>query len=274
MHYDVLNQSGWRGDIERFMARPFLQRFLIILIIVNAIILGLETDHEVMAAVGQELLWVDHVILWIFIAELFLLITARGWRFFTDAWSIFDFIVIAIALIPATGSLSVLRALRVLRILRLINKIDSMRRVVSALLGSLPGLGSVFGLIMIIFYVSGVIATNTFGSAFPERFGSLTSSFYTLFQVMTLEGWSEDIARPVMEVYPSAWIFFLVFIFIATFIVVNLFVAVIVDSINSAKGEAEHEQGLTTAHVIENLNALRTELAELKEQLKNNSAIK
>jgi len=271
MHYDVLNQPGWRGDIERFMARPFMQRFLIILIIVNAIILGLETNHEIMAAVGHELLWVDHVILWIFIAELLLLITARGLRFFTDAWAIFDFIVIAIALIPATGSLSVLRALRVLRILRLINKIESMRRVVSALLGSLPGLGSVFGLIMIIFYVSGVIATNTFGSTFPERFGSLSSSFYTLFQVMTLEGWSEDIARPVMEVYPSAWIFFLVFIFIATFIVVNLFVAVIVDSINSAKDEVEHEQGLTTAHVIENLNELRSELAELKEQLKNNS---
>lgn len=271
MHYDVLSQPGWRGDIERFMARPLIQNFLIVLIILNAIILVLETNHEIMAAVGHELLWVDHVILWIFIAELLLLIIARGLRFFTDAWAIFDFMVIAIALIPATGSLSVLRALRVLRILRLINKIESMRRVVSALLSSLPGLGSVFGLIMIIFYVSGVIATNTFGSEFPERFGSLSSSFYTLFQVMTLEGWSEDIARPVMEVYPSAWIFFLIFIFIATFIVVNLFVAVIVDSINSAKDEVEHEQGLTARHVMDSISSLRSELAELKEQLKNDS---
>jgi voltage-gated sodium channel len=85
---------------------------------------------------------------------------------------------------------------------------------------------------------------------------------------MTLEGWSEDIARPVMEIFPSAWIFFLIFIFIATFIVVNLFVAVIVDSINSAKDEAHHEKGMTTSHVIEKLNELRIELAELKEQLK------
>lgn len=154
MHYDVLDQPGWRGGIERFMARPFIQRFLIVLIIVNAIILGVETNHEAMQIVGPELLMIDHAILWIFIAELALLITARGWRFFIDAWSIFDFLVVAIALVPATGSLSVLRALRVLRILRLINKVESMRRVVGALLGSLPGLGSVFGLILIIFYVS------------------------------------------------------------------------------------------------------------------------
>jgi len=271
MHYDALDQPGWRGAIERFMAKQFIQRFLIILIVVNAIILGVETNHEVMQLIGHELLLIDHAILWIFIAELALLITARGWRFFIDAWSIFDFLVVAIALVPATGSLSVLRALRVLRILRLINKIESMRRVVGALLGSLPGLGSVFGLILIIFYVSAVIATNMFGESFPDRFGSLSTSFYTLFQVMTLEGWSEEIARPVMAVFPSAWIFFLVFIFIATFIVVNLFVAVIVDSINSAKEEYEHEQGVTTTHIIDNLNGLRRELAELKEQLKNNS---
>ncbi len=271
MHYDVLDQPGWRGGIERFMARPFIQRFLIILIIVNAIILGVETNHEVMQIIGPELLMIDHAILWIFIAELALLITARGWRFFIDAWSIFDFLVVAIALVPATGSLSVLRALRVLRILRLINKVESMRRVVGALLGSLPGLGSVFGLILIVFYVSGVIATNMFGESFPERFGSLSTSFYTLFQVMTLEGWSEEIARPVMEIFPSAWVFFLIFIFISTFIVVNLFVAVIVDSINSAKEEANHEQGVTPTHIIESLNGLRSELAELKAQLNNNS---
>ena len=168
------------------------------------------------------------------------------------------FVVVVIALVPATGSLSVLRALRVLRILRLINKVESMRTVVGALLGSLPGLGSVFGLILIIFYVSSVIATNMFGEAFPERFGSLGHSFYTLFQIMTLEGWSEEIARPVMEHFPSAWVFFILFIFTSTFIVVNLFVAVIVDSINSVKfaeaaesnnANSDHELQIGRAHV-------------------------
>ena len=273
MHPDVqlalLNQPGWRGQVERFMARQFTQRLLIILIVVNAIILGIETNKDIMAVIGHELIMIDHAILWVFIAEIVVLIAARGWHFFKDPWSIFDFLVVAIALVPATGSMSVLRALRVLRILRLINKIESMRRVVSALLGSLPGLGSVFGLVLIVFYVSGVIATNMYAADFPERFGTLGMSFYTLFQVMTLEGWSEEIARPVMEIYPSAWIFFLIFIFISTFIVVNLFVAVIVDSINSIK---HHENKKNEKdEVTEKIEALHREITELKELIRANA---
>ncbi len=273
MHPDVqlalLNQPGWRGKVERFMARQFTQRLLIILIVVNAIILGIETNKNIMAVIGHELIMIDHAILWVFIAEIVVLISARGWHFFKDPWSIFDFLVVAIALVPATGSLSVLRALRVLRILRLINKIESMRRVVSALLGSLPGLGSVFGLVLIVFYVSGVIATNMYAADFPERFGTLGMSFYTLFQVMTLEGWSEEIARPVMELYPSAWIFFLIFIFISTFIVVNLFVAVIVDSINSIKHHEDKKN--QKDEVTEKIEALHREITELKELIRSNA---
>ncbi len=271
MHPDtqlaLLNQPGWRGQIERFMARQFTQRLLIILIVINAIILGIETNKEIMAMIGDELILIDHAILWIFIAEIVVLIAARGWHFFRDPWCIFDFLVVAIALVPATGSLSVLRALRVLRILRLINKIESMRRVVSALLGSLPGLGSVFGLVLIVFYVSGVIATNMYATEFPERFGTLGMSFYTLFQVMTLEGWSEEIARPIMAIYPSAWIFFLIFIFISTFIVVNLFVAVIVDSINSIKHHEENKD--KEDDVAAKIQALHDEIAELKALIKS-----
>ena len=266
MHHAVENLPGWRGDIERFMALNFIQHFLIVLIVVNAIILGVETNHEVMAAVGHELLALDHVILWIFIAELALLIASRRLQFFKDPWCVFDFLVVIIAFVPATGSLSVLRALRVLRVLRLINKVESMRTVVGALLSSLPGLGSVFSLILIIFYVSAVISTNMFGADFPDRFGSLTTSLYTLFQVMTLEGWSEEIARPVMEVFPSSWVFFILFILTATFIVVNLFVAVIVDSINSVRSAENADAGLV---LEEEIRSLRTELSELKSLVKD-----
>ena len=275
MHTDaqqaLLKQSGWRGDIERFMARPLIQRLLITLIVVNAGILGIQTNPEIMAAIGTELILMDHAILWIFIAEIVLLMAARGWNFFKDPWCIFDFLVVAIALVPATGSLSVLRALRVLRILRLVNKIDSMRRVVSALLGSLPGLGSVFGLVLIVFYVAGVIATNMYATEFPDRFGSLGISFYTLFQVMTLEGWSEEIVRPIMAIYPTAWVFFLIFIFISTFIVVNLFVAVIVDSINTIKNDEDKKS--EESDVLSKIEALHAEITELKELIKNKSTI-
>lgn len=262
MHHAVENLPGWRGEIEKFMAWPLVQRLLIFLIVINAVIMGLETSPAIMTFAGEELLFIDHLILWIFIAELVLLIAARRLLFFTDPWCIFDLLVVLIALVPATGSLSVLRALRVLRILRLINKVESMRNVVGALLSSLPGLGSVFGLILIIFYVSAVIATNMFGVAFPERFGSLSQSFFTLFQVMTLEGWSEEIARPVMEIFPSAWVFFIIFILTATFIVVNLFVAVIVDSINSVKFSQVTDSSGNFAD--EETQQLRREIAELK----------
>ena len=254
--------TGWRVTIEQFIAHPVVQNLLVLLIIVNAAILGLENNHDIHASIGSTLMAIDHVILVIFIIELLLLMAARGLRFLQDPWCVFDTIVVGIALVPATGSLSVLRALRVLRVLRLINKVDSMRKVVSGLLSSLPSLGSVFSLILIIFYVSSVIATNTFGTAFPDLFGDLFMSAFTLFQVMTLESWSEGIARPVMEIFPYAWIFFLLFIFIATFVIINLFIAVIVDSLNS---DTPTPIPTLHHHVVESeLKALRDEVSELK----------
>lgn len=258
------------------MAHTFVQNALVVLIVLNAAILGLETNHELMVEWGGILHWLDHAILWVFIAEIIVLIAARGLGYFKDPWCVFDFIVVGIALIPASGSLSVLRALRVLRVLRLINKVESMRKVVGGLLSSLPGLGSVFGLILIIFYVASVISTNLFREEFPEWFGDLGSSAYTLFQVMTLEGWSQDIARPVMEHYPHAWIFFVLFILIATFIIFNLFIAVIVDSITADKEKEKMNQNqfdtiekevLAVRAEIQEILALRHEIKELRELL-------
>ena len=258
------------------MAHSFIQHGLVVLIVLNAAILGLETNHELMTEWGSVLHWLDHAILWVFIAEIIVLIAARGIQYFKDPWCVFDFIVVGIALIPASGSLSVLRALRVLRVLRLINKIESMRKVVGGLLSSLPGLGSVFGLILIVFYVASVIATNLFSSEVPDWFGDMGSTAYTLFQVMTLEGWSQHVARPVMEVYPNAWIFFILFILIATFIIFNLFIAVIVDSITADK-EKEHlnqtqfntieQEVLAVRAEIQEVLALREEIRDLRKLL-------
>jgi voltage-gated sodium channel len=256
---------SWRDRIEQFVNHPTIQHFLVFLIVINAAILGIETSHDVMDSWGHELILLDHVILGIFITEIVLLMAARGLSFFKDAWSVFDFIVVGIALVPASGSLSVLRALRVLRVLRLINKVESMRKVVGGLLSSLPGLGSVFGLILIIFYVASVIATNLFHKDFPDWFGSLSTSAFTLFQVMTLESWADGIARPY------SWIFFILFILIATFIIFNLFIAVIVDSI-TADHDKDHRDHHHQNTVQEELQHLRREIAEMRELLieKNN----
>ena len=258
-------KTGWQQKVEDFVDNVFIQHAIVVLIILNAALLGLETSAEVMQSFGTELMVLDHVILGIFILELVLLIIARGMDFFKDPWSMFDFIVIAIALVPVTESLSVLRALRVLRVLRLINKVESMRKVVGGLLSCMPSLASVISLILIIFYVSAVIATNLFGPAFPEFFGNLGNTAFTLFQVMTLESWSDGIARPVMEKFPYAWIFFVLFILIATFVIVNLFIAVIVDSLTSGSSSEDSQAARDKSDVLQTeMQAMRQELRELK----------
>lgn len=258
-------KTKWQQKVEDFVDNSIIQHAIFVLIIVNAALLGLETSQEVMQAYGSELVWLDHFILGVFIIELVLLIIARGTDFFKDPWSVFDFVVIAIALIPVTESLSVLRALRVLRVLRLINKVESMRKVVGGLLSCMPSLASVVSLILIIFYVSAVIATNLFGQEFPELFGGMGNTAFTLFQVMTLESWSDGIARPVMEKFPYAWIFFIFFILIATFVIVNLFIAVIVDSLTSGSSSEDTQAARDQSKVLQaEMQAMRQELRELK----------
>lgn len=260
----------WKQNIERFIHHPTVQHVIVFLIVLNAALLGMETSPSIVAAFGNELVWLDHAILGVFILELVLLMAARGWKFFTDPWCVFDFLVVGIAIIPATESFSVLRALRVLRVLRLINKVESMRKVVAGLLNSLPSLASVAGLTLIIFYVFSVMATNLFGQDFPELFGSMGNSAFTLFQVMTLESWSEGVARPIMEKIPYAWVFFLLFILIATFIVINLFIAVIVDSLNNVESETKEikrEEASIHSEVValrQHVEAQKQDLAELK----------
>jgi voltage-gated sodium channel len=258
-------KTNWQQKLEDFVDNLIVQYIIVVLIILNAALLGLETNQEVMQAFGAELVLLDHFILGVFILELILLIIARGTDFFKDPWSVFDFFVIAIALVPATESLSVLRALRVLRVLRLINKFESMRRVVGGLLSCLPSLASVVSLILIIFYVSAVIATNLFGQEFPELFGGMGNTAFTLFQVMTLESWSDGIARPVMEKFPYAWVFFIFFILIATFVIVNLFIAVIVDSLTSGSSSEDTQAAREQNDALQaELQAMRQELKEIK----------
>ncbi|MBA4324593.1 MAG: voltage-gated sodium channel [Rhodobacter sp.] len=250
-----------RAAIADFLDRPAVARFIIAVILINAVTLGLETFPEVMARAGGLILTIDRICLSIFVVELVLRLYALGLRFFRSGWNVFDFVIIGISLLPATGGFSVLRAMRILRVLRVISAVPSLRRVVDGLGRALPGMGSVFLLIMIIYYIAAVMATKLFGASFPEWFGSLGASAYSLFQVMTLESWSMGIVRPVMEVYPYAWAFFLPFILMTTFAVMNLIVGLIVSSMQEAANEAEQERGQAfEAKVIERLTAIEKKL--------------
>ncbi len=264
--------SDLRRKLVAVAESPRFQRSIIALIVFNAITLGLETSDTVMARSGDLLIALDHVILGIFTVELLIRIAGHGGKFFRDPWSIFDFIVVGVALVPATENFSVLRALRVLRVLRLASAVPRMRRVVEALLSALPGLGSVVAILALIFYVAGVMATQIFGDSFPEWFGSLPRSVYSLFQIMTLESWSMGIVRPVMDVYPYAWAFFVPFILIATFTMLNLFIAVVGNAMQSRYHEMEAEQA-EAAHaervgLLEEIRALRTEVKDLQDVMR------
>jgi voltage-gated sodium channel len=244
---------------------------IVALIVLNGITLGLETSKAAMAAVGNVLLFIDQVILVVFVVEIALRIYAHGLKFFRDPWSLFDFTIVAIALMPASGPFTVLRALRILRALRLISVIPSLRRVIGGLIAALPGMGSIVVLMTLVFYVFGVMATKLYGEAFPEWFGSLGHSLYTLFQVMTLESWSMGIVRPVMDVYPMAWLFFVPFILCTAFTVLNLFIGIIVSAM-----QEEHEQEADadrraihseTEHILTEVRALRQEVVALREAM-------
>ena len=261
--------QGLRARIRDWVESPRFRYTILALIAVNSITIGLETSPAVMAVAGAELHLLDNAILAIFVGELALRIYGHGLRFFRDPWGVFDFVIVGIALIPASDSFSVFRALRVLRALRLVSGVPRLRRVVGALLGAIPGIGSVAGLLLLIFYVFAVIATKLFGETFPHWFGTIGESMYSLFQIMTLESWSMGIVRPVMESYPVAWAFFVPFIIISSFTVLNLFIAIIVDSMQ-AMHEAEAKDVVETVSkvVYAEGDVLAAEIARLRDEVR------
>lgn len=208
-------------------------------IVINAITLGLETSPGAMEVAGPALLAIDTAALWVFSVEIGLKLWLYRSRFFRGGWNVFDFAIVTIAWLPAAGPLSVLRALRIMRVLRLVSVIPQMRTVVGALFKALPGMGSILAVLMLVFYIAAVMATKLFGTTFPDWFGSIGGSMYTLFQVMTLESWSMGIVRPVMDEHPGAWLFFVPFIVVTTFTVLNLFIALMVNSMQSLQPDIQ-----------------------------------
>lgn len=244
-----------------FVSNPRVERAIVALIIVNAVTLGLETSPSAMAAAGGLLQAIDRAILAVFVVELLLKLYAQGLRFWRNPWNVFDAIVVGIALLPATGSLAVLRSLRVLRLLRLVSVAPRMRAIIESVFRALPGLGAIGALLALFFYVFAVMGTKLFGAEFPQWFGSLPRSMFTLFQVMTLESWT-GIARTIKPVYPWAWVYFLSFILLATFTILNLFIAIIVNAMQS-----QHEPSAPPRDgeaVLRELRQLQREVAALR----------
>ena len=236
-----------------------------VLILINAIILGLETDLHFSSQFGDAINWIDKFILVLFSVELLIKLYVYRQKFFYSGWNVFDLIIVIIAWLPTSGALTVLRALRILRVLRLISVVPQLRRVVSAIGYSIPGMVSVVGVLGLIFYVASVLATKLFGihpdPYMQEWFGSIGASAYTLFQIMTLESWSMGVVRPTMEIFPWAWAFFIPFIIITSFAVLNFFIGIIVDSMQVAQTQDE------TKNELDNADITMKEYKLLKKQL-------
>ena len=254
-----------RARVTAFMENQRTKNFILGVILFNAALLGLETSKPIMAEYGGLIYLLDRICLVIFVSEILAKLFAYRFRFFRDGWNVFDFLVVGIALIPAGQSLAALRVLRVMRVFRLMSAAPRLRRVVEGFLSALPSMGSVFLLMAIIFYIGSVIATKLFGTDFPQWFGTMGKSAYSLFQIMTLESWSMGIVRPVMQVYPYAWAFFVPFILATSFAVVNLLVGLIVNSMQDAHhAESDEATGAYRDEVLARLDEISKRLDRLE----------
>lgn len=224
--------SSFRSRLGEWVESTSVQRFVVLVILLNAVVLGLETSPTMMDAAGGVLIGIDTICLAIFVVELALKLFAFGAGFFRSPWNVFDFIVVAVALVPAGAGFDVLRTLRVLRVLRLISALPQLRKVVSALIHAIPGILSTGALLGLVFYVGAVMTTTLFGESMPDYFGNMGDSLFSLFQITTLSSW-ETLVRPAMDEHPWAWAFFIPFILVAAFTTLNLIIAVIVDAMNT-----------------------------------------
>ncbi len=263
---EAIMEMPRRSALVRFVEQDWFKNAIVGLIVVNAILLGVETMRSLSPGVLDAVFRINRVILAVFVVEVVLRIAAHRAAFFRDPWGLFDLFIVSIALLVPSGPLQVMRALRILRALRLVSSIPSLRRVVDGLLGAVPGIASVLFLLVLVLYIAAVMATLLYRDIAPENFGHLGISLFSLFQIMTLEGWS-DIATKVMAVEPWAWVYFIGYILLATFLVLNLVIGVVVSSIQSRiEAENADQHGIDPALKRE-ISELRQEISLLRESL-------
>jgi len=256
-----------REKLKQYIESKSIQNFIVGLIILNSITIGFETSEKIMSSVGGTLLLIDKIILSVFVLEIALKLYAYGFSFFRNGWNIFDFSIVVIALLPASGVLAVLRSLRIFRSLRLIKNVPKLRFIVESLFHSFPSLVWIFVLLALVFYVFSVIGTKLFGADYPQWFGNLGASMFSLFQIMTLEGWAE-ISREIMQKFPFANIYFILFILLASYTTLNIFIAIVVNTMAEVQQKVSVDEVNKIGTIIQDENEdLKNDIKLLKEQI-------
>ena len=257
---------------KRIVEARWFEPFMVALIIFNAVLIGLETDHEFTARNDRLLHLGNDVILGVFIVEAALKITAVAPRlrlYFGNGWNLFDFSIVVLSLIPATGEFAlVARLIRVLRVLRLVSAVPQLRLIVATLVRTIPSMGHVIMLMGVIFYIYAVTGFHLFEKADPEHWGTLGAALLTLFQLITLEGWVE-LMETATATHPWAWIYFVSFVLIGTFVVLNLFIAVVINNLEQSKIEqlAELAQPVTHEELLRELERTSSALKVLQAKI-------
>lgn len=255
---------------QTLVSNPLFEYFIITLILVNAVILGLETDQSINQNYGQWLTLGNQVILGFFVLEALIKITSVAPEFkkyFGNGWHLFDFTIVVLSLIPlASDYAMVARLLRLLRVLRLVSNIPQLRLIVTTLLHSIPSMGHVMILMFMLFYIYAITGYHLFHEAIPESWGTLGKALLTLATVATLEGWADHMDK-CMLVTPYAWIYFITFIILATFIIINLFIAIVLDNMEKAKQETLVEIHDDQEELLREFQLIESQLSSLRKRL-------
>ncbi len=258
----------------QLVAKKSFEHTIIGLILINAAILGMQTSPFLVARYGFYMDACNGLIISVFVLEAALKITAIAprWRlYFANGWNLFDFSVVVLSLLPDAGSMAMLaRLARLLRVLRLISAVPQLRLIVSTLMRSIPSMGHVLLLMSVIFYVYAIAGYHLFHEHDPQYWGSLGISLLTLFRVVTLEDWT-DLMYTAMQMSPFAWIYFVSFVIMGTFVIINLFIAVVLNNLDDAKQQQlkDLRKPETQDELLQQLAKTRAMLDRLQEQLEN-----
>ena len=257
---------------KRVIEARWFEPWMISLILFNGVLIGLETSKEFVAQYGAWLHLGNDIILAIFIIEAALKLTAVAPRFslyFGNGWNLFDFTIVLLSLLPATEEFAlVARLIRVLRVLRLVSAVPQLRLIVATLVRSIPSMGHVIMLMSIIFYIYAVTGYHLFHDHDPEHWGTLGTSLLTLFGIVTLEGWVQ-VMETALELHRWSWVYFVSFVLIGTFVMLNLFIAVVINNLEASKAEELEQLRDTVTHdeVLRELKRTRDALDQLQARL-------
>mgnify|MGYP001718502727 FL=1 len=235
------------GVLEKALHWKHTQRIITFVIILNAAVLGILTDRTLSVEEISLLEMIDKACLVIFTVELIAKLLVYRRSFWSESWNIFDFVIVLSSIIFISSSVSVIRAFRIFRLLKALAEFPELQILVSSMLKAIPSMSWALLLLFIIFYIFGVFGSTMYGDTFPELFGDIGGSMFTLFQVMTFESWATAVARPIMEIYDYAWIYFLIFILLTAITLLNVMVGIVVEAVGTISAAVKERQAAEAA---------------------------